>query len=284
MTNPLKPIPVEFLASLLELMIFPSPPEPKKNAPKSLRVKNFFMQLVANGNDVRAQPGIEIITNTSGFGSELNKKIFDEIVEPKFRGLQIGAMLYGLYWMSRYPDDRDYATKKFAAKMVAPPTFKNILRSEKILDHVDEFASVAHYWAAFLLVVRPSNYSGLTEEGYVLEEGTQDSLWDFVETVDMSTFLSNANGFLTFLSKYTHPLTKTRQAFSRIETYHWLPPPRSIEQITETNIIPNIWSADYPFASLKKTADEQRAKKLKIGKENYDKIYSSNKKIVKRSK
>lgn len=279
MTNTLKPLPEEFFASLLKLMIYPASPEPKGDLQKSLRIKRFLRGLVHSGNEWRAQPGAETINSTAGFGSYDDKQIFDEIQIAKFRGLQIGALLYGLYWMSRLPDDRSYANKKFAAKLVAaPPSFEVTQRSAKILKYVDEFAPVAHYWAAFLLVVYPLNYSGLTEERGKYEEGTQDSLWDFIETVDMPTFFGHANEFRTFLGKYTHPQTKMRQAFSVDEKYHWLPPPPSIETITEAIIIPNIWSATYPFAKIKKDFDKQRAEKLKTGKANYAKNLSSIKK------
>lgn len=263
------------LSLLLHTMLYPNGTGTKFSFQD--KTPEFLSSLVGNANFEKLHSGENksIDSRDFGVGGLEFGRIFGKIAPLKHRGLRAGALLYALYWISKKPEDKKYATIHFAARMVMPPTEKYTAEYQSILSDQREFAAVAHFWAAFILVIFPDGgYEGIIEEPAEFTDG-EDSLYTFLEKVHVPTFLGYAAQFRQFAQSYRHPKQNVRTLFSASGIYHW----KTYVPFDESNMvspeIPNIWTQDYPFDKIKSLFDKKTEESRQDRKVDYDQNYSA---------
>jgi hypothetical protein len=241
-----------FLPRLLEKMIYPVGRPSGFVVPSPAQLLDRFIEAARN----RAK-GL-VCSVSDSVADRQSVQLVGQICDAKVKPLQVGALLYALYWLPQKLGP-EYSTVDVAAQMVAPPFSSEPTSAGAILKSLDDFVSVSHYWAAYLIVAHPNNYFGIWDENCPPVGIDHDSLYDFVANVDLKIFLGYAAEFLRFRQAYKSSSISTRGALIR-ENLTWVTPlPSDIGNILPIDI-PDLWGTDYPFAKFKGEFDRKKDK------------------------
>ncbi|PFH10938.1 hypothetical protein BCF11_3374 [Collimonas sp. PA-H2] len=199
-------------------------------------------------------------------GSHKTRRL-EQIMDKKTDGLQVGAALYALYWLSEKLGPT-YATPDFAARMVTPPFCVNPTPKNLILKNLDEYSSVSHYWAAFFITIHPHNNLDKWKDDEP-DPLYEDPLYDFVDKIDIATFLGHAATLLKFTKEYLHPSTGMPTSFSNRDKFTWLAPGPEICTSVEELKIPDLFGPEFPFEKFRLQFDASKEKARKYSATRY---------------
>jgi hypothetical protein len=153
-------------------------------------------------------------------------------------------------------------------QMVAPPFSSDPIPHSQILKNLDVYSSVSHYWAAFLIAVHPNNNFDVWKDEDVAFT-PEDSLHEFLENVDLASFLGHAYTFREFIKGYLHPKTKRQTKFSNKNSAFWLEPGPEVCPKVSALDIPDLWGCDYPFKRFQKHFDASNEKAARYNADRY---------------
>lgn len=273
---------IAFLAELLDTMIFPGGASAGKSiAPQPFRRK-VLSSALAGEQYVLEHPGEPVPASVSqrGFAED---EVFGKLCTEKLGGLQAGALMYALYWIP-FKLGPEYATAENAARVVDETLLHDGAPFSRLLANLKKYDRIAHYWAAFFITVYPVNrywnqelfaedetelhttgekvavkadQATLQSEGRV-GEPEQDSLYDFMQRVDLPTFLGHAESFLWFRKAYMRPTRTKSERLPERNDYIWLEQERAGCESIHGLPVPDLWPDGYSFEKVKKACDDAR--------------------------
>jgi hypothetical protein len=252
----------DFLAKLLTKMIYPS--GWTKELKTGLFPEAVIKVMIANERIPQNSKASDIPVNAIYSNAAMDR--LQRMCDDKTKPLQVGALLYALYWLPTKLGT-SYATVENAAKMVTPPFACEHISSNVILNNVAEYASVCHYWAAYLIIVHPNNCFTIWDESFLDDGITQDSLYDFIANVDIPTFLGYAKTFFEFCSYLSVPRTSSSSRIAQLtKELVWVPEPSSIPPVKALEI-PDLWGTGFPVAGFQKKFDAEKVHARQLDKE-----------------
>jgi hypothetical protein len=252
----------DFLEKLLAKMIYPS--GWRRALKTGLSPEAVIKVMMANESISQNSEPSAIPVNATYSNATMDR--LQRMCDDKTKPLQVGALLYALYWLPKRLGT-NYATVENAAKMVTPPFACEHISPNVILNNVAEYASVCHYWAAYLIIVHPNNCFTIWNESFLDDGITQDSLYDFIANVDIPTFLGYAKTFFEFCSNLSVPRTSSPSRVEQLtKELVWIPEPASIPPVKALEI-PDLWGEGYPVKGFQKKFDEEKERARKLDDE-----------------
>jgi hypothetical protein len=252
----------DFLATLLTKMIYPS--GWRRALKTGLSPEAVIKVMMANERISQNSEPSAIPVNATYSNATMDR--LQRMCDDKTKPLQVGALLYALYWLPKRLGP-NYATVENAAKMITPPFAYEHTSPNIILNNIAEYASVCHYWAAYLIIVHPNNCFTIWDESFIKGKISHDSLYDFIANVDIPTFLGYAKTFFEFCSHLPVPRTSSPSRIEHLtKALMWIPEPSSIPPV-EALEIPDLWGTGFPVAEFRAKFDEEKKRARQLDDE-----------------